>query len=269
MHHPSRGHRIVPTETAPLDGFTQPSGAYSFRRLRSAYTGPAVRLRRASDNLETDINFLGFTGFTGAPWDSAAAVAHCAATTCFGRWWYDQSGNARDIGQLTAASQPQLIFNCTGSLPCWRITTTGQRLDGASFTPVSPVSLSAVGKRTGTAANGFWIGVGLNPANRMLSTTANTWASAGSTGIVNQGAADGAWHSGVAVLQGAGSVFGLNGSELTGSVTVQTGAGIATLFGLTGNTTDYAEAIWWSGYGLTAGERAALNANQRSFWGTP
>jgi len=274
MHHPYRGHRIVPMASAPLDGFTTPSGAYSFRKLRSAYTGPAVRIRRASDNLETDVGFLGFTGFTGAPWDEAAAAAHCNATTCFIRWMYDQSGNARDIGQAVVADQTQLIFNCNGALPCSRSAIGTQRglSKLGSVTPVaSPLSLSVVAKQTArstTPCREIYVGVG-NELSQATSTdfvllsNGSTTINAPSTGL--------AWHSHVSVTNGAGSVVNVDGAETTGTLaaTLTTGNIVVNYNNINGATCDLSEAMYWSGYGLTAGERAALQANQKSFWGTP
>src|SRR5438094_4369440 len=38
---------------------TGAAGAYSTRNLRSAYTGPSLRVRRVSDNAEADVAFDG------------------------------------------------------------------------------------------------------------------------------------------------------------------------------------------------------------------
>jgi hypothetical protein len=90
---------------------------------------------------------------------------------------------------------------------------------------------------------------------------------AGSAGLLNGAASDGAWHAVTGVIQGAGSVLAIDGVEGPASITVQTGSGIPTVAGNVGNLMQYAEAVWWSGYGLTAGERTALNANQHGYWG--
>jgi hypothetical protein len=42
-----------------LDLFPNAAVAYSLRKLRTAYTGSAIRVRRSSDNTEQDINFVG------------------------------------------------------------------------------------------------------------------------------------------------------------------------------------------------------------------
>ena len=109
MHAPYRGHRIAPSTAAPLDAFATPAAAYSLRKLKSTYAGPGIKLRRATGGTQ-DIGFLGFSGFTGAPLDVAAATAFCAATTCFVDTFYDQSGAAQHLVQATAANQPQLVI---------------------------------------------------------------------------------------------------------------------------------------------------------------
>ena len=40
-----------------VEEFGQPAVAYSLRKLNSAYTGPAVRIRRTSDNVEVNVSF--------------------------------------------------------------------------------------------------------------------------------------------------------------------------------------------------------------------
>lgn len=272
QHFPARGHRIL-QGGAPLDSFAQPSGAYSFRKLKSTYAGPAVRIRRASDNLETDINFLGFTGFTGAPWDEAAANAHCAATSCFLRWWYDQSGAARDLGQATAANQPALIFNCNGALPCLRMTASTQTLISAAYTPPSGLqSMSVVAKRAAGSPACYFLRTASTGNRINASGTANLWSLSDGTLFTSPAATDSVWHSAVGVIQATSSpvsaltIDGVtNSAPMNGSVT----AGALSILGPASGSCDEAEAIYWPAYGLTPAEVAALGANQKSFWGTP
>lgn len=47
-----------PASPLLLDTYTGAAVAYSLRQLRTAYTGPAIRVRRSSDNAEQDINFV-------------------------------------------------------------------------------------------------------------------------------------------------------------------------------------------------------------------
>jgi hypothetical protein len=86
-----------------LDTYPNAAVAYSVRKLRTAYTGSAIRVRRSSDNTETDI------GFSGANLDTTALTTFCSGTNGFVTTWYDQSGNSNNATQTTAANQPQIV----------------------------------------------------------------------------------------------------------------------------------------------------------------
>jgi hypothetical protein len=89
-----------------LDIYPNAAAAYSIRRLSGTYSGKAIRVRRTNNN-ELDI---GFTS-TGEL-DTAALLAFTgtgALDNGFVTKWYDQSGNARDATQVTAASQPMIV----------------------------------------------------------------------------------------------------------------------------------------------------------------
>jgi hypothetical protein len=45
--------------TPLLDNYPGATVAYSLRKLRTAYSGNAIKVRRSSDNLEQDIGFVG------------------------------------------------------------------------------------------------------------------------------------------------------------------------------------------------------------------
>jgi hypothetical protein len=272
MHAPYRGHRIIPANAAPLDGFAAPSGAYSFRKLRSGYAGSALRLRRASDNLETDINFLGCTSFTGCPWDEAAALAHCASTTCFVRTWYDQSGGTLDLVNTTAATQPQLVFNCKGTLPCLQISSAALLTLNTTATPAPATgvaSIAAVGVRTAGTTSCTLLRQDGGAGNRLHMPAVNTWGAYGSAGGVTRAAVDGTWHSGIGIWNGAASSLTIDGGTTAGTLTAATAAGAVGLAGAASTTCNEAEAILWDNYILTGAEIGVLGANQKSFWGTP
>jgi hypothetical protein len=106
-----------------LDTYPNAAAAYSVRKLRTAYTGSAIRVRRSSDNTETDI------GFSGANLDTSTLTTFCSGTNGFVTTWYDQSGNARNATQTTASKQPQIVSS--GSV----ITTNGKptaQFDGSN-----------------------------------------------------------------------------------------------------------------------------------------
>lgn len=89
-----------------LDSYTAAVG-YSLRKLRTAYSGSAVRVRRSSDNAEQDI------GFASGRLDTASLLSFCGVGNGFVTTWYDQVGST-NATQTTAGSQPQIVD--TGSL---------------------------------------------------------------------------------------------------------------------------------------------------------
>ena len=109
-----------------LDTYSGAAAAYSLRRLRTAYTGDAIRVRRASDNTEQDI------GFVDNELDTSALTTFCSGTDGFVTTWYDQSGNGYDATQGTASNQPQIVSS--GSVltengkPCVNFTGTNKRM---------------------------------------------------------------------------------------------------------------------------------------------
>ena len=100
-----RSRYVFPKPTPYLlDTYEGAAAAYSLRRLRSAYTGPAVRVRRASNNDELDIYFDGQGNL-----DTATLETFCAGTDGFVKVWYDQGQEANDAEQTTTANQPQIV----------------------------------------------------------------------------------------------------------------------------------------------------------------
>jgi len=80
-----------------------PAAAYSLRLLRAAYAGFCIRVRRSSDNTEQNI------GFVSGVIDTVALLAFVGAGDGFVVTWYDQSVNARNATQATAANQPRIV----------------------------------------------------------------------------------------------------------------------------------------------------------------
>jgi hypothetical protein len=97
---------ISVTTLAPsllLDLYPSAAAAYSLRKLRTDYTGSAIRVRRASDNTEQDI------GFSNNQLDTSSLTTFCSGTNGFVETWYDQSGNANNSTQTTAVDQPVIV----------------------------------------------------------------------------------------------------------------------------------------------------------------
>ena len=101
---------ITPPEPVPLyflNAYSGAGAAYSVRKLSSTYTGAAIRVRRSSDNAESDI------GFSGVNLDTTALNSFVGAGSGFVTRWYDQSGNGRNMSQNTAGLQPSIVSGGT------------------------------------------------------------------------------------------------------------------------------------------------------------
>jgi len=91
-----------------LDLFPNAAAAYSLRKLRAAYSGSAVRVRKevSSVSSETDIGFL-----ADGSLDTTSLLAFASdadSGDVFVVTWYDQS-LTNDATQGTAASQPKIV----------------------------------------------------------------------------------------------------------------------------------------------------------------
>ncbi len=94
----------TPAYLASQTGVT-PAASYGLRKLISSYSGPAIRVRRSTDNLETDIGFLADSGL-----DTSALLAHVGTGSGYVTKMYDQGGtSARDLIQSTLALQPPIV----------------------------------------------------------------------------------------------------------------------------------------------------------------
>lgn len=90
-----------------LDAYPNAAAAYSLRKLRTAYTGNCIRVRRSSNNDEINI------GFVNNVLDTASLLSFCGSGNGFVTTWYDQAGS-NNVTQTTAINQPQIVNN--GSL---------------------------------------------------------------------------------------------------------------------------------------------------------
>jgi hypothetical protein len=161
-----------------LDLYPSAAAAYSVRKLRAAYTGSAIRVRRSSDNTETDI------GFSGANLDTAALTSFCGSGNGFVTTWYDQSGNSRNATQTTAANQPQIVSSGAVILEGGKPTAN---FDGSNdlltllnvpiFSDVSSATLIAVNKSNSTAV----LGISSLSVNFTGAFNTNLWIAQGRT----------------------------------------------------------------------------------------
>lgn len=92
-----------------LDTYSGAAAAYSLRKLDCDYAGSAIRVRRSSDNTESDIGFT-----SGGDLDTAALktfIGTGGTDDGFVVTWYDQSGNSRNATMSTSTQQPLVMDN--------------------------------------------------------------------------------------------------------------------------------------------------------------
>lgn len=111
---------------------TRASVAYSVRKLKKTYNGPAIRVRRTgggggSGNPEGDVAFdanevvsansvvtISTAGGGYALGDKVVFSAfYSSSRSVWVKTWYDQSGNGRDVVQATAGKQPRIVNSGT------------------------------------------------------------------------------------------------------------------------------------------------------------
>ena len=91
-----------------LDVYPGAAAAYSLRKIRQAYTGPAITVRRESDDAEQNIGFDNQGNL-----DTAALATFCNNTNGFVKTWFTQVGN-KDATQATPDYQPKIYDSSAG-----------------------------------------------------------------------------------------------------------------------------------------------------------
>ena len=143
-----------------LDDYPNAAAAYSLRKLRTSYTGSAIRVRRSNDNAEQDIGFDGSGNL-----DTSSLSTFVGANNGFVTTWYDQSGNSNDATQSTAASQPKVFDSSTGvvvenSNPTMTFDGANNFFSFSALPITQPITISSVYKAT--ANNSVVVGASAN-----------------------------------------------------------------------------------------------------------
>lgn len=141
-----RGGVMTSTVAVPLllNSYSGATVAYSLRKLNKTYAGSAIRVRRSSDNAETNI------GFSNNQLDTTALLAFCGAGNGFVTIWYDQSGNTNDANQTTTANQPRIVSSGVVELEGTKPTlsyyngTCGLNIASIPFTGATTISFFSV-----------------------------------------------------------------------------------------------------------------------------
>lgn len=118
----------------PLSAMTAVSAAaYSLRKLRCAYGGNAIQVRRSSDNTTQNIGFT-----NNGDLDTVTLKTFVGANSAFVSIWYDQSGNGRDASQATLVDQPRIMnagsIEYLNNRPAIRFQDNSDGLQTANFT---------------------------------------------------------------------------------------------------------------------------------------
>jgi hypothetical protein len=141
----------VPAFSFLLDTYSGAAVAYSAaRRLRTAYTGSLIRVRRSSDNAEQDIGYT-----VGNLLDESALTTFVGANNGFVTTWYDQSGNGRNATNTTAIRQPKIVNSGSVLLKNGKpnINFTSQTLNiGTSLNIASTSFTSFLGNSSSTGS---------------------------------------------------------------------------------------------------------------------
>ena len=150
-----------------LDLFPNAAAAYSLRKLRAAYSGSAVRVRKEVSLVSsaTDIGFLADGSLDTTTLLTFASDAD--GGNVFVVTWYDQS-LSNDATQSTAANQPKIVSSGavitegTSAKPAIDFDGTNDALDsiGADLvTGNSAYSVFTVGKSSTTASSDYFWGI--------------------------------------------------------------------------------------------------------------
>ena len=245
--------------TPPLDATSTYKLAVGLRKLRSAYTGSAVRLRRSTDNVEADF------GFTGNDLNTSAIATWLGGATGYCVKLYDQSGNANDMIPSAVSAQPTYVASGINSKPILHFTTSQNIRNTTNFP--SPFTALVAAKQTGPTRGRVVTSIGNNWllgwwSNNKIAAFYEGWVSTGNGGATSD--SNSYVYSGTST--GSTSAFYENGV----SKTVNATGGVTGPNGISINNgeqsdADVAEIFVFSSV-LSNTDRQALENNSGSYY---
>jgi hypothetical protein len=199
-----------------LDTYSGAAAAYSLRQLSSSYSGNAVKVRRSSDNTETDI------GFVGGELDTASLSSFAGAGDAFVVSWFDQSGGTLgDLVQISSAQQRKIYDGSSGYVGYLERVSNGGLYRPATKTTISqPFSFFGVYDHGGLSGSYFFDAYGSNNRAGVIDNSGQN-----ATQVFGGGSIYGARNiTGTtitsAVFNGASSTVSVNGeTAVTGTLT--------------------------------------------------
>lgn len=254
------------------------TAAYSTRRLRAAYSGYALKVRRSSDNTTQDIGFDGSGNL-----DTAALASFVSSNSAYIDTWYDQSGNGRDLVQATTTAQPRIVNAGTnevvGNSKVGLYFSTSYSLASGSYS-MNPKAYSGVLKN-GTTVNKFVLLAHRATEESALRVDNSSGRKLhmyrlGTPGIslygstsVGQNETQPSAYAG-RVEPTAQAIY-RNGTSENSSATSQTMSATSGYFGMNDELTGdgrVGEAICWENV-LTGANITTIYNDQKTYWGTP
>ncbi len=245
-------------------------GLRGYARSYATGSNNAATIRRASDNTTQAIKILADGSF-----DVATASSFCASTTCFITTLNGQVGGV-NMTQATAANQPQLVFNCAGTLPCWQTARASNQFlkTTANISIPAPYSIAGFAKRTGsTTSFSVILSAGGGNPYLLFSSSANNICWASDSGCLNVSASDNSFHAAVGTQasgSGAPKAVYADGNSASSTATVantNSTASVGCKQAAGGDCLDgqMTEAGLWNS-ALTSGQATSLIGNMNAYW---
>jgi hypothetical protein len=273
-------HGIIASSGIPfiglLDTYPNAAAAYSLRKLRSAYSGFAIRVRRSSDNTSTNIGFD-----VNGNLDTTSLLSFVGSSNGFVTTWFDQSGNNRNLTQTTAAVQPRIvnagvIDTLNGKPSVYNNgTTTNPWVLSVDFgtTLSQPNTIFNIGSNSNQAAAGYlWDGISLSARNGLFTNNGNSYnLFAGNIVTISATLNINTQRLLFAKYNAASSLIAVNaGSGVSGNPSTQSLTGIRLNAAYNGGTasanTHHQEFILWNADKIT--DRTGISNNINSYYST-
>ncbi len=207
------------------------AAAYSVRKLRTAYTGSAFRLRRDSDNTEQDIGFD-----SSGNLDESALTTFVGANNGFIVTWYDQTTNGNDATQATTSRQMRVVSSGTVEKIGTKVApdayaTRTFYVPSTVISVTPPQTTIGVIKPDATSGNFHFMGENLTGTYRFGGHNDRLFLHGGSQISTSDGAIAQAHMIAVGLCNGASSYIRANGSELATGNTSGNSYSINAIFG--------------------------------------
>lgn len=269
---------IVPPAQYLLDKISAtPAAAYSTRQLKSSYNGSAIRVRRSSDNAELDI---GFDSSGNLDESTLTTFASGATNDAFVTTWYDQSGNGRNLLQTTALAQPPIIwvgaFQRFNSKPAIRfVNANGFYLKATGFTASQPWCRASVIQfvdvTNGTNRVYLDNGNSATAGSLYMSTTYAVDMYRGAGVTLNASIVENSQASVFELANGASSKGVWNGTTTTGNpgTNGMDGVTVGSKRDISLYASGYIPEVVVFGSTVVDADITTIQADQKSFWGTP